>query len=83
MTGQQAISILRSDELKEFRVKQGEKIPILVEGRVGLIESNGDPSAYLEALKQAGATGAIVGGGLVPNETGHATLESLLKQLAK
>ena len=81
MTGQQALTILQSDEMKEFREKQGDDILVLVEGRVGLIESStGDKSTlgYLDELKAAGATGAIVGGGLAANEAGQALLESLL-----
>lgn len=79
MTGQQALSLLTSDELKDFRQKHGDDIPIFVDGRVGLIELTDDNAlTYLESLKEAGATGAIVAGGLVPNETGRAPVESLL-----
>ena len=69
-SGKQALSLLESESLKEFKAKFGEDIPILVEGRVGIIEMNGEdgtPStqAYVKALKDAGANGAIVGSGLV------------------
>jgi indole-3-glycerol phosphate synthase len=79
MTGQQALSLLESDELKELLQKQGKEIPVFVEGRVGLIEfGDGDTVAYLDALKEAGATGAVVAGALVPNESRLSPLESLL-----
>ena len=79
MTGQQALDILGSDELAAFREKQGGDIPVFVEGRVGLIEaSDGGTLGYINQLKEAGAMGAVVGGGLVPNEAGQTPLESLL-----
>jgi indole-3-glycerol phosphate synthase len=69
MTGEQAIRLLKSEALKEFLEARGNNIPVLVEGRVGIIErldENGDPNtnAYLKELKDAGAKGVIVGGGL-------------------
>eukprot|EP00980_Cylindrotheca_fusiformis_P012196 scaffold2962_cov126-Cylindrotheca_fusiformis.AAC.12 len=79
MTGEQAISILRSDELKAFSAKQSEDFPVLVEGRIGLIKSGDDPIGYLETLKEAGAMGAVIAGGIVPNEAGQTPLKSLLK----
>jgi hypothetical protein len=84
MTGKQALDVLQSDALKQFREKHGEDIPVLVDGRVGIITAKnerGDKSSrvYIEQLKKAGATGAIVGGGLVSDETGKAPLESLLQ----
>jgi hypothetical protein len=74
MTGRQALDILGSDELKAFKEKHGDEIPILVEGRVGIIEmkdddGNKDPKIYIEQLKSAGATGAVIGGGLVLDES--------------
>ena len=74
MTGRQALEILESVELKAFKEKHGEFIPILVEGRVGIIQSkddggNEDSGVYIQQLKSAGATGAIIGGGLVPDES--------------
>lgn len=77
------MSILKSDELKVFREKHGSDIPVLVEGRVGIILSkddngNEDPHVYIQQLKDAGATGAVVGGGLVPDEAGISLLDSLL-----
>ena len=71
MSGQQALDILQSPEMKSFLEKHGERFPVLVEGRVGLVEFDGnendvDPTiAYIKKLEDAGATGAIVGGGLV------------------
>ena len=64
-SGEQALSLLRSDALKSFREKNGD-VPILVEGRVGIVEAadGGDSVAYIQALKDAGAFGAIVGGGM-------------------
>ena len=63
-TGQQALSLLKSDVLATFREKHGEDIPVFVEGRVGIIEDGGSSVAYIKALKEAGAYGAIVGGGV-------------------
>ena len=69
MTGEQALRLLQGEGLKEVREKHGDDIPVLVEGRVGVIEradSEGNVSTtqYLEELRDAGATGVIVGGGL-------------------
>lgn len=73
MTGRQALDILESDELKAFNEKHGDDIPILVEGRVGIIEveddGKSDPKNYIEQLQRAGATGAVVGGGLALDDT--------------
>ena len=79
MSGQQALDVLKSEALVTFKDKHGGDIPIFVEGRVGLIGSNdGDTMAYIDELREAGAMGAIVGGGLVPNEAGQAPLDTLL-----
>ena len=81
MTGQQALDVLHSNELTEFRQKHGKSIPIFVEGRVGIIEREGSTENYIQALKEAGAMGAIVGGGLVNQDgTGSGMLESLLQE---
>lgn len=62
-SGEQALSLLNSDAMKSFREKNGDDVPIMVEGRVGIIESDGgDNVAYIQSLKEAGAFGAIVGG---------------------
>jgi indole-3-glycerol phosphate synthase len=71
MSGGQALAILRSNEMKLFREKHTDAL-VLVEGRVGIIQwqENDDsksPLAYIQHLKEAGADGAIVGGGLVPD----------------
>eukprot|EP00804_Cyclotella_cryptica_P014963 CCRYP_000576-RA/>CCRYP_000576-RA protein AED:0.30 eAED:0.30 QI:156/1/1/1/1/1/3/270/412 len=63
-TGKQALSLLKSEALAAFREKHGSDVPVIVEGRVGIIEDNGSSSGYIKALKQAGAFGAIVGGGV-------------------
>lgn len=63
-TGNQALSLLKSEALIAFREKHGDDIPVLVEGRVGIIEDGGSNSGYIKALKEAGAFGAIVGGGV-------------------
>ena len=84
MSGKQALDILASEALKEFREKHGEDIPVLVEGRVGLINTDGDVTdvegtlSYVQELEKAGATGAIVAGGLVPNDDGRIPLQSLI-----
>ena len=67
--------------MESFREKHGERFPVLVDGRVGLIEVHDgddvDPAiAYIKKLEGAGATGAIVGGGLVEKE-------GLLEQFTK
>jgi indole-3-glycerol phosphate synthase len=69
-TGNQAIKLLTSDALQKVKQTHGDGLPVLVEGRVGLIEwPNQDgvksTEAYLEELKKEGAIGAIVGSGLV------------------
>jgi indole-3-glycerol phosphate synthase len=84
MTGQQALDILKSDELKEFKEKHGADIPVLVEGRVGIIEwknEKGEMSVenYLYELKKSGAIGAIVGGGLVNDDGAGSALKSLMQ----
>ena len=63
-SGDQALSLLKSEALAAFREKHGRDVPILVEGRVGIIESSGDNTGYIKELKEAGAFGAIVGGGI-------------------
>jgi hypothetical protein len=62
------LSLLKSEALSVFREKHGNSVPILVEGRVGIIEDDGSSSQYIKALKEAGAFGAIVGGGLAMRE---------------
>lgn len=63
-SGEQALSLLRSEALTSFRENHGD-VPVLVEGRVGIVEADGgDSVAYIQALKDAGAFGAIVGGGM-------------------
>lgn len=81
MTGRQALDILDSDAIKAFKEKHGDDTPILVEGRVGIIRIDGDddPSTYINMLKSAGATGAVVGGGLSSDETSISVLNSLLE----
>jgi hypothetical protein len=80
MTGQQALRILESNELEIFREKHGRNIPILVEGRVGIIESmdengKGSSYAYVQKIQEAGATGAIVSGGLVGDKNEKSLLD--------
>ena len=79
-TGRQALSFLESGDLESFRQKHGDDIPVLVEGRVGIIQSkddngNEDPNVYIQQLKDAGAIGAIVGGGLASDEAGISLLQ--------
>lgn len=76
-SGEQALSLLRSDALKSFKKKHD--IPILVEGRVGIVEaSGGDSAAYIQALKDAGAFGAIVGGGMATVEEDSEVSETMV-----
>ena len=66
-SGRQALMLLQSEELKTFREKHGDGVPILVEGRVGIVvgDEDGDSATtYIKALKDAGAYGAIIGGGI-------------------
>ena len=63
-SGEQALSLLKSEALAIFREKHGEELPVLVEGRVGMVDGEGGNAGYVKALKDAGAFGAIVGGGL-------------------
>jgi indole-3-glycerol phosphate synthase len=66
-SGRQALALLQSEELKTFREKHGDGVPILVEGRVGIVvgDEDGDSATtYIKALKDAGAYGAIIGGGI-------------------
>ena len=65
MTGDQALSLLKSSAMTEFREKHN--VPVLVEGRVGIVRSNSDDvigASYMKAVSDAGANGAIVGQGL-------------------
>jgi len=67
-SGAQALELLKSDAMREFRDKCSEVV-VFVEGRVGMVEmenNEGEKSsqAYIDALKEAGAMGAFVGGGL-------------------
>jgi indole-3-glycerol phosphate synthase len=65
-TGQQVLDLLKSDALTTFRSNHGDDILVMAEGRVGLIErGGGDTLAYIKELKDAGASGAFVGAGLV------------------
>ena len=66
-TGEQALNLLQSEAVAAFREKNAG-VPILVEGRVGIVEDEGCSVAYIQKLKDAGAFGAIVGGGLAVGE---------------
>lgn len=84
MTGKQALTVLKSEALKDFRKRHGEDALVLVDGRVGIVRAENEsgektPETYIKQLKEAGATGAIVGGGIVSDEPGKNSLESLLK----
>jgi len=57
-SGDQALSLLKSEALAAFRSKHGSDVPILVEQP---IESSGENTGYIKELKEAGAFGAIVG----------------------
>lgn len=74
MTGQQALDLLKCGALQAFYEKHGADTPVLVEGRVGIIEwaaADGAKSTdnYIEALKSAGALGAIMAGGIATVST--------------
>ena len=66
LTGDQALNLLKSSSIEEFHEKHAD-VPILVEGRVGIIASSETDSfgqTYLKAIIDAGATGVIMGEGL-------------------
>merc|ERR1719223_1644213 len=72
-SGEQALKMLKSDAMKEFKKLYDGDIPVLVEGRVGIIEMEGQDGlrstqGYIRALKSAGANGAIVGQGIATVE---------------
>jgi indole-3-glycerol phosphate synthase len=80
-SGEQALSLLKSESLKKLRNKHGDNIVVLAEGRIGLVQrldEEGRVSViqYLKELKAAGALGAIVGSGLV-SSTGLDTTQTL------
>jgi indole-3-glycerol phosphate synthase len=81
-SGAQALSLLQSDALASFREKHGEDLPILVEGRVGIVESGGDSLGYIQAIKEAGAFGAIVGGGMAIEEVALVILDRFSKNFS-
>ncbi len=64
ISGDQALMLLQSDAIASFREKHGKEVPVLIEGRVGIVGAgDGDSVEYIKALKDAGAFGAIIGGG--------------------
>jgi len=78
MSGQQALTVLRSDRMAEFRKKHGYETPILVEGRVGIIAREDDTAMdYMKQLKEAGATGAIIAGAIAADKDKN-SLETFL-----
>ena len=63
MSGEQALKLLRCGPLTRLKEKHGENFVILVEGRVGIIRHKlGGTANYVQDLKDAGATGAILAG---------------------
>lgn len=81
LSGQQALEILASDALKEFRQKHSDVV-ILADGRVGIVtgqKDGGSPEEYIQKLKEKGAIGAIVGAGLVPDDTRKSPLDWLFE----
>ena len=70
MSGQQALDILASDAMKQFRDKN-PNAPILADGRIGIITGDvkgGSPEEYIKQLRERGVMGAIVGAGLAPDD---------------
>mmetsp|Transcript_985 Transcript_985/g.1340 ORF Transcript_985/g.1340 Transcript_985/m.1340 type:complete len:347 (+) Transcript_985:217-1257(+) len=79
MSGRQVLDLLKSDSLKKFKEHHGENVPVLAEGRIGIIERDGNYRTYIEELEEAGATGAIIGGALaVEVEDGKTRFEELM-----
>ncbi|GAX10963.1 indole-3-glycerol phosphate synthase [Fistulifera solaris] len=73
LTGAQALSLLKSDTFEELKERHGD-IQFLVQGRVGLIGD--DATDYVKQIKEAGATGAIVGSCLADKDA-IVTMETL------
>jgi len=72
--GEQALRLLKSDVLTAVKEKHGDDLVVLVEGRIGITERADEDGVstsdqYLRELKAAGATGAIVGGGLAASSS--------------
>ena len=81
-TGDQALQLLQSDALKALKAKHDDKLLVFAEGRIGLIETSGEDGSknaqnYLVSLKDAGAMGAIVGGGLSIGAANGVALEEM------
>lgn len=69
MSGEQALTLLKSDALAALKEIHGDDLLVLAEGHIGLIKRPNDQEEmtsmkYLEELKGAGALGAIVGSAL-------------------
>ena len=72
-TGSQALTLLNSESMRNFRLVFGADTPVLVEGRVGIVEAEGKDGSvntheYIRSLKNAGANGAFVGQALAAFE---------------
>uniref|UniRef100_A0A7S1C009 indole-3-glycerol-phosphate synthase n=1 Tax=Corethron hystrix TaxID=216773 RepID=A0A7S1C009_9STRA len=63
MTGVQAIRMLQGEALARLKSVHGDDVPILVEGRVGVIKGGEENSirGYVKELQDNGAWGAVVG----------------------
>jgi len=77
-SGEQALGMLSSQAITRFREKFGSDLPVLVEGRVGLIEKDHDVCGYIQALKENGASGAIIGEALAVSSNDFKEVLSLL-----
>jgi hypothetical protein len=69
MSGEQALTLLKSDALTALKEIHGDDLLVLAEGHVGIIKRSNDQGEmtsmkYLEELKGAGALGAIVASAL-------------------
>jgi indole-3-glycerol phosphate synthase len=74
ITGGQALALLQGDAMASFRKKNGKEVPVLIEGRVGIVgATEGGRVEYIKALKDAGAFGAIIGGGFARIDDGDVT----------
>lgn len=71
-SGEQALTLLRCGALNSLKELHGDSFVVLVEGKVGVIRRNQSTELYIQELKEAGATGAIVGGGLAAFGSGNA-----------
>jgi len=78
-TGSPVLEMLHSDAMKRFKQKHPH-VPIFVQGNIGLI---GDHALdYVKKIKDAGASGAIVGSALARRDEydGETAVSSIMEE---